>query len=374
MTMFNDINISKVISNHRKLKGITQEQLAEYMGVSKASVSKWEKGHSFPDITLLPKLAAYFNISIDELMGYTPKMTKVEIKNLYIKLCADFANEPFEEVLEACRDIIKKYYSCYPLLLQIVVLYINHFMLTENQSLKLEILKEAIDISKRIELDSGDIQLSKVAVSLAATCHLLLGEPQNTLEILGESINPMLNDESKIAQAYLMQNQKSQADKVIQISIYQHLLALMSDCNTYLSINNKKFDDTLNKIITISTAFSLEYLHPNTMAITYLSAAQVYCMNGNHKDALKYLEKYRDLCTTAFFPFSLRGDSYFTDIEEWFSEFSLGEGPPRSESVIKTSMISALTENPVFEVLKDDTQFKKIINSLVSRLGGIRNE
>ncbi len=58
-----DINISKIIANHRREKGLTQDQLAAYMGVSKASVSKWETGQSYPDITFLPQLATYFNIA-----------------------------------------------------------------------------------------------------------------------------------------------------------------------------------------------------------------------------------------------------------------------------------------------------------------------
>lgn len=52
----------------RKEKGITQDELANYIGVSKASVSKWETGQSYPDIAFLPQLAAYFNISVDELI------------------------------------------------------------------------------------------------------------------------------------------------------------------------------------------------------------------------------------------------------------------------------------------------------------------
>ena len=60
------LKISKVILQKRKEKNITQEELAKYMEVTKASVSKWETGQSYPDILLLPKLATFFNISIDE--------------------------------------------------------------------------------------------------------------------------------------------------------------------------------------------------------------------------------------------------------------------------------------------------------------------
>ena len=78
-----EINIHKIIADKRKEKGITQEELAAYIGITKASVSKWETGQSYPDITFLPLLASYFNISIDELISYTPQMEQEDIKNLY---------------------------------------------------------------------------------------------------------------------------------------------------------------------------------------------------------------------------------------------------------------------------------------------------
>ena len=71
-----EINIARAILQGRRAKGVTQEELAQFIGVSKASVSKWETGQSYPDITLLPHLAAYFNISIDELIGYEPWMIR----------------------------------------------------------------------------------------------------------------------------------------------------------------------------------------------------------------------------------------------------------------------------------------------------------
>ena len=65
-----EISIGENIKRLRLEKGITQEQLAEILNVSNAAVSKWERGGSFPDITLLFPLADYFEISVDELMGH----------------------------------------------------------------------------------------------------------------------------------------------------------------------------------------------------------------------------------------------------------------------------------------------------------------
>lgn len=56
----------------RKLKGVSQQELAEYLGVTFQSVSKWETKTTLPDITLLPKIAEYFQVSVDEVLGLKP--------------------------------------------------------------------------------------------------------------------------------------------------------------------------------------------------------------------------------------------------------------------------------------------------------------
>ncbi|GKX68260.1 DNA (cytosine-5-)-methyltransferase [Inconstantimicrobium mannanitabidum] len=60
------------IAELRKNKGIGQQELAEVLGVSFQSVSKWETGVTMPDITLLPSIAEYFDVSVDELLGIKP--------------------------------------------------------------------------------------------------------------------------------------------------------------------------------------------------------------------------------------------------------------------------------------------------------------
>jgi transcriptional regulator with XRE-family HTH domain/predicted membrane protein len=64
--------LGKRIAALRKEKGLTQEQLAEKVGVSPQAVSKWENDVSCPDITLLPLLADLFGVSVDELLGVKP--------------------------------------------------------------------------------------------------------------------------------------------------------------------------------------------------------------------------------------------------------------------------------------------------------------
>lgn len=65
------LKISLFIRKKRKDLNLTQEELADKLGVTKASVSKWELAQSYPDITILPSIAALFNCSIDELLGFS---------------------------------------------------------------------------------------------------------------------------------------------------------------------------------------------------------------------------------------------------------------------------------------------------------------
>jgi len=61
--------IAQNLKQFRKDKDLTQEEVAEMLGVSPQSVSKWERGDAMPDITLLPALANLYNVSVDALIG-----------------------------------------------------------------------------------------------------------------------------------------------------------------------------------------------------------------------------------------------------------------------------------------------------------------
>ena len=64
-----NLEIGRVIRRMRTEHAVTQEELAEFLGISFQAVSKWETGTTLPDITLLPKLAAFFGVRIDEFFS-----------------------------------------------------------------------------------------------------------------------------------------------------------------------------------------------------------------------------------------------------------------------------------------------------------------
>lgn len=75
------MKINEIIREKRKALSLTQEQIAEYLGVSTPAVNKWEKGSTYPDITLLPALARLLKIDLNTLMSFQDDLSDVEIVN-----------------------------------------------------------------------------------------------------------------------------------------------------------------------------------------------------------------------------------------------------------------------------------------------------
>ena len=72
------MNIGTKIRELRKQRGITQRELAEYVRVSVQAVSKWESNSPLPDITLLPMLADFFCVTINDLFELDIKQSTSE--------------------------------------------------------------------------------------------------------------------------------------------------------------------------------------------------------------------------------------------------------------------------------------------------------
>lgn len=97
--------INEMIRAKRRERDLTQEELANMLGVTKAAVSKWENAESYPDITMLPQIAQLFHITMDELFGYTLEFKPLKIVN---EINAGFALSDVEDYAILDHGIIKK--------------------------------------------------------------------------------------------------------------------------------------------------------------------------------------------------------------------------------------------------------------------------
>lgn len=363
-----EIHLGRIIAENRRKRRITQDELAEFLGVSKAAVSKWETETSYPDILLLPGLASYFDISIDELIGYEPQMDKEGIRKMYRAIAEEFASGSFEPAVEHCREYARKYYSCYPLLFQIASLLINHSMLAPDQKGMEKMAEEAAELSRRVKTGTDDPNLGRNALHLEACCMLVLRRPEEVLKLL-EPEPPMTGTpEPLLASAWKMSGNANEAAKILQAAIYKNMITFLNLLSSYMEVcaeDREKFEESCRRLCAVAEVFRTDKLHPGIMLTCYITMAQGWMVLGEKEKAVEVLERYTELVCGDIYPMRLKGDEYFDLLDDWFEqELSLGEYPPRDESVIRHSMTQAVAENPVFAGLADEPRFRTIVERL----------
>lgn len=178
------LSLSANISRLRKEHSMTQEQLAEALGVSFASVSKWERGVATPELSLIAEMADLFGVSLDAIVGF-------EVLNGGVV-------ELEERILELQRT--KQYDDAITEAEKALVRYPNHFRIVyragELYTVSGVELKNEKYLSRSIELlehsvlllsQNTDPNISEVSIkNEIAQCYIALGKAKKGIEILKE--------------------------------------------------------------------------------------------------------------------------------------------------------------------------------------------
>lgn len=366
----NTLRIAENIVQFRKKKGVTQDEMASFLGVTKASVSKWENGQSMPDIMMLPQLATYFDVTVDDLIGYEPQLAKEQIQKIYRDLCKDFAEKPFEEAYEKSESLVKQYYSCYLFLFQICVLWLNHVMLAEGQERQMEVIHRIVDLCDRILENCKSVEICNDAIMMKALANLQCGKAQEAIDGIEELVNPYRlanQSDSLLIEAYRMTNQVEKADSFAQMSMYLHLLLLIGDGIQFLGIHMQEreiCDETIRRLEQVIDLYHMDKIHPNVVASYLCQAAAYFCIHGEFEAAIKRLQRYvRIIIIATDKEMFLCGDDYFTKLDGWFENLDLGTQMVRDKKLVLQSARMGL-ENPVFAPLRDMEEFAKICGQL----------
>ncbi|WOO38495.1 helix-turn-helix transcriptional regulator [Anaerocolumna sp. AGMB13020] len=362
------INIGRIISEKRKAKGITQEELANYLGISKPAVSKWESGQSYPDILFLPVLASYFNSSVDELIGYEPMMSKEEVRKLYRRLAEDFSKKSFEEVYEECEGYLKKYFSCWYLQYRIGLLYLNHCALAGTPEKTQEILDRAVDIFLVVERSCEEVSLAKQAMQMKAYCYICQQKPAEAIEVL-ESLNEsIIQTESLLVKAYQLKGDRDKAMEYLQgsaVNCLNILLGCSTDFFQLYADDPERMDKYYEIFIKLADIFEVEQMSPGGLYSIYLTAAAIYVLQDRKEKALEVLEKYADLAKrNAVKEFEIHGNQIFDRLESYLKTIDIETVAPRSSEVIWRDIKNILSENPAFKPLEGEPRFQMIVRSL----------
>lgn len=159
MTVYFGENVKKL----RKAKELTQETLADFLGVSFQAVSKWERNESYPDITMLPAIAAFFGVSVDFLLGIDIMENDKKIKDY----CDKYSRLWNEGKVAKVRDIMKQAVSEFPGNFDLLSKYMNALIQAQHSdeyiiSIRPEVQKIYDNIQNHCTVDSIRIWAKKL--------------------------------------------------------------------------------------------------------------------------------------------------------------------------------------------------------------------
>lgn len=120
------MKLGEKIRFYRKQQGLTQEQVAEKLGVSTPAVNKWENDNSYPDITLLSPLARLLNTDVNTLLSFRENLTLQEIGEIMESVSDIFRREGFQSGFEKGEIHLREYPNDSQLALHMGQLYARY--------------------------------------------------------------------------------------------------------------------------------------------------------------------------------------------------------------------------------------------------------
>jgi len=279
------INIGENIKTLRTAKNLTQEKLADFLGVSFQAISKWERGETVPDIYMIPAIADFFNVSTDFLLGHDEEEKKKDVEEYISEYYRLWNESKFEELLVLLKSAVKKYPSEF----SITVRYLNTVVWCGRSSPEraISVKNEAEGLYDRINefctIDSIRIWAKKIMCDF----YLYLTKIENS-GVTEDDIEKLLSDMPLMQNCrdYLSGRYNSDAHiktKKYKATIFE-LAHLLSKKMLDLCIDDTELTNNDKKEVLTSLIKSIEALFPNGdygKAIINISAA---------KDLIKTIE------------------------------------------------------------------------------------
>ena len=186
-----EIAIGEKIKSFRKKREITQEQLAAYLNISFQSVSKWECGEAYPDITMLPKIAMFFGITTDELLCIDKLKEEEDIKEYNMRRLNALTVGNVKEAVALMREVNAKYPGNFGLMKDLVQmlqwdLYDGTVEEMEHQQTT---FKEIISIGEKIRSECKDDKIRREVLQYVCTAYRCIGQDKKAIELANENLS-----------------------------------------------------------------------------------------------------------------------------------------------------------------------------------------
>lgn len=174
-----ELPIGERIRKLRTSRNLTQEEMACHLGISFQAISKWERGDGYPDITLLPSIATYFGITVDELIG----MDEIASVNRFDEINRQWelnrSQGLHQDNVNLMREALKNYPNNAVLLVQLAA-SLARLGVTEQE--KREYLYESIVVQEQIIRYCEDSEVRGATLFNLANDYCRYGDKDKALE------------------------------------------------------------------------------------------------------------------------------------------------------------------------------------------------
>lgn len=218
------MNIGKKIKELRKARNLSQEKFAEYFDITPQAVSKWENGTAYPDITIIPALAAFFNASVDELFDFDK--TKIERE---IMAVVDEAHKYRQNNLPQSTAILKGGLEKYP----------NNEVLLNNLLYVLDNPDEIIDTAQTLLNNTSDDEIKYDVLRILAQTYLKIGNKEMCKSYISE-IPELYFTKLELSAKYLQDTKAAKKQFVVSVTQALDMLSCLGD--DYLSLKKNIHD------------------------------------------------------------------------------------------------------------------------------------
>ncbi len=213
------IRISENIKNLRKAHSLTQEQMAEALGVTVGAVYKWEAGLSMPEIKLIMEIADFFEISVDTLLGYEQQNGNVE--NRIQRICQCILEKDYEEGASEVEKTLKKYPNNFNVTYAGAMLYRMKFL---EEKCEGAMIKSNQLFEKAISLlyQNTEKSINEVTIlNYMASNYLAMGDIEKGLELLKQNNICNINS-GQIGFIYTVElNKPEEAERYLLSSMFE---------------------------------------------------------------------------------------------------------------------------------------------------------
>lgn len=228
-------SFSDNLAHLRRAQGLTQQQVADQVHVTKAAVSKWETGQALPDLQILVRLASLFNVTLDALLGYVPRLSPEQIESRHQRWCTSFAAEPFSQVFAQIQEEARDYWHDWVLLSEISLLLLNH--LPSEQPDRSETMAYIFQLTRRICDSCTDRTLQETALQIRALLYMMDDQPQEAARLLEgdrELRQVMLLSNDLLIQSLVQKEEPRQAASLARQTLFLCLHEALGQIRTLL--------------------------------------------------------------------------------------------------------------------------------------------